>query len=108
MRKNLLRKQNVVLQGGLQHTRYDLENEERLRRESTFESKGITLVALVVTIVVLLILAGITINLVLRDDGIIPIEVKADNNAESPSLKDIYINFRKIHKIYYIYCTKMP
>lgn len=34
-------------------------------------NKGITLVALVVTIIVLLILAGITINMVLKDNGII-------------------------------------
>ena len=34
-------------------------------------NKGITLVALVVTIVVLLILAGVSINLVLGDNGII-------------------------------------
>lgn len=33
--------------------------------------KGITLVALVVTIVVLLILAGISVNLVLGNDGLI-------------------------------------
>jgi len=33
--------------------------------------KGITLIALVVTIIVLLILAGVTINMVLGDDGII-------------------------------------
>ena len=35
------------------------------------DMKGITLVALVVTIVVLLILAGVSINLVLGDNGII-------------------------------------
>ena len=34
-------------------------------------NKGITLVALVVTIVVLLILAGVSINLVLGNNGII-------------------------------------
>ena len=34
-------------------------------------NKGITLVALVVTIVVLLILAGISLNLVLGENGII-------------------------------------
>ena len=34
------------------------------------ETKGVTLVALVVTIIVLLILAGITINLVVGDKGI--------------------------------------
>ena len=37
----------------------------------TKEMKGITLVALVVTIVVLLILAGVSINAVLGDNGII-------------------------------------
>lgn len=41
--------------------------------------KGITLIALVVTIVVLLILAGITISLVFSDDGIIG---KARESAE--------------------------
>ena len=42
--------------------------------------KGITLVALVVTIVVLLILAGVTITALLGDDGIIK---KAQNAADS-------------------------
>ena len=37
----------------------------------TKEMKGITLIALVVTIVVLLILAGVSINLLLGDNGII-------------------------------------
>ena len=46
----------------------------------TKEMKGITLVALVVTIVVLLILAGFSINTVLGDDGIIK---KAKEAAET-------------------------
>ena len=46
----------------------------------TKEIKGITLVALVVTIVVLLILAGVSINTVLGDDGIIK---KARDAAEA-------------------------
>ena len=47
--------------------------------KKTKEMKGITLVALVVTIVVLLILAGVSINTVLGDDGIIK---KAKEAAE--------------------------
>ena len=43
------------------------------------QNKGITLIALVVTIVVLLILAGITINLVFSENGII---AKAREAAE--------------------------
>ena len=42
------------------------EEENNMRK-----NKGITLVALVVTIVVLLILAGVSINLVLGNNGII-------------------------------------
>ena len=45
-------------------------------------NKGITLVALVVTIVVLIILAGISINLVLGDNGIMSIAKNAKENVE--------------------------
>lgn len=44
--------------------------------------KGITLVALVVTIIVLIILAGISISLVLRDNGIIT-KAKEARNAQA-------------------------
>ena len=46
------------------------------------KEKGITLVALVVTIIVLIILAGISINLILGDNGIITIAKKAKENTE--------------------------
>lgn len=42
--------------------------------------KGITLVALVITIIVLLILAGVTITLTLREDGIFKTAEKAGEN----------------------------
>ena len=41
------------------------------KQEKRREEKGITLVALVVTIIVLIILAGVTLNIVLDNDGII-------------------------------------
>lgn len=44
------------------------------------KQKGITLVALVVTIIVLIILAGISISLVLRENGIINLAQKAREN----------------------------
>ena len=47
-------------------------------------NKGITLVALVVTIVVLLILAGVSINLVLGDNGI----VKKAQEAKNKTIED--------------------
>ena len=46
------------------------------------KEKGITLVALVVTIIVLIILAGISINLILGNNGIITISKKAKENIE--------------------------
>ena len=49
-------------------------------------SKGITLVALVVTIVVLLILAGVSINLVLGENGLIS---NAKEAAKSTTLAGI-------------------
>ena len=48
-----------------------LENVARVEREReresyTLESKGVTLVALVVTIIIMLILAGVALNMALR------------------------------------------
>ena len=42
-----------------------------MKKQERRKEKGITLVALVVTIIVLLILAGVTLNIVLDNDGII-------------------------------------
>ena len=39
--------------------------------KKTKEDRGITLIALIITVIVLLILAGITISLVLGDNGVI-------------------------------------
>ena len=40
-------------------------------KQIVLEKKGITLIALIITIIVLLILAGITISLVVGDNGIL-------------------------------------
>ena len=50
--------------------------------------KGVTLVALVVTIIVLIILAGISINLILGDNGIITIAKKAKENSELAKIQE--------------------
>lgn len=51
--------------------------------------KGITLLALVITIIVLLILAGITINAITGDNGIIGNAGRAKEEAEIANEKDI-------------------
>jgi len=55
----------------------------------TSHSSGITLIALVVTIVVLLILAGITINFVLADGGIFKSAQDAKNTWEQAVQNDL-------------------
>ena len=54
-----------------------MNNRENFLKCKNIENKGITLVALVVTIVVLLILAGVSINLVVGNNGIITQAKKA-------------------------------
>ena len=51
-------------------------------------NNGITLVSLVVTIIVLIILAGISINLILGDNGIITIAKKAKENTELAKIEE--------------------
>jgi len=51
-------------------------------------SKGITLIALVITIIVLLILAGVTINMVLGDDGIIGRAQGASEAQKTATVKE--------------------
>ena len=53
------------------------------------KEKGITLIALVITIIVLLILAGVSINMVLGDDGIIENAKKAEEESEKADEKEI-------------------
>jgi competence protein ComGC len=52
------------------------------------DKRGITLVALVITIIVLLILAGITINLTIGEDGIITKAKEAGSKMEMASIKE--------------------
>ena len=62
--------------------RNTLENACRSKRESTslINQKGITLIALVVTIIVLLILAGVTIRMTLSDQSLFK---RARNSTDS-------------------------
>ncbi len=54
------------------------------------EQKGITLVALVITIIVLLILAGVTISLTLGDRGIFNTAQKAAKNYTNASNQELH------------------
>ena len=68
------------------------------------KQRGITLIALVVTIIVLLILAGVTINLVLADGGIFSKAEQAEEaqkKAEVTDLVSIMLSDAKIEKMVY-------
>ena len=66
-----------------------MNSKEKMKYTS---EKGITLIALVITIIVLLILAGVTISMVLGDDGIIGQAKQAEQEygtASESELQDI-------------------
>ena len=50
--------------------------------------KGITLVALIITIIVLLILAGVSISMVLGDNGLINKAQKSVDTYENKAVKE--------------------
>ena len=55
---------------------------KKLKEELKYGKKGITLISLVVTIIVLLILAGITISMLFGENGLITMAQKAKNEYE--------------------------
>ncbi len=56
--------------------------------QKMMKNKGITLVSLVVTIVIMLILAGVTLNLALEDNGLFKMTQEALNEYEEKSKKE--------------------
>ena len=59
-----------------------------MKKISTNESKGITLIALVVTIIVLLILSGISISMLTDNNGILSRAMEAKEKTEVSALKE--------------------
>ena len=55
---------------------------KKLAKEQKFQERGITLIALVVTIIILLILAGVTLNIALSDNGLFSKTKKAAEDYE--------------------------
>jgi len=64
------------------------ENQNSKFQTITTNSRGITLIALVVTIIVLLILAGVTINLVLSDGGVFSRAQDAQSKQKEAEIRD--------------------
>ena len=81
-----------------------VEREEKYKKHYT-NSKGITLIALVVTIVILLILAGVSIRVLLGDKGIVKRAQEAQkqwnesskNELDSLKITENYLEQAEIH-----------
>lgn len=63
--------------------------DKKIMKTKIKQEKGITLIALVVTIVVLLILAGVSINAIFNDNGIIKRAQEAQNKMNEAQQKDL-------------------
>ena len=61
---------------------------KKITKKKSMQEKGITLIALVVTIVILLILAGVTIATVTGDNGLFSKAKKATVEYEKEALKE--------------------
>ena len=57
-------------------------------QEKLKNTKGITLVALIITVIILLILAGVTISLVIGDNGLITKSKQGVEESEMASIKE--------------------
>ena len=65
-----------------------IKTNEKLKRKAYSNQTGITLIALVVTIVVLLILAGVSINAIFSENGIIKRAQDAQNKMDQAAEND--------------------
>ena len=75
---------------------------EKTRKLQKKQEKGITLIALIVTIVVLLLLAGVTLNLVLSNNGVISKAKQAVEETDAAGAKDgmsLYLAGLKVDKV---------
>ena len=82
----------IILEENMKKTNEELKNisQKKLKRKSIFiNNKAITLISLVITIVLLIILAGIAINLGLKENGLL---------SKAKFAKDKYINEQENEK----------
>ncbi len=80
----------------------EMESKLNMRAKQGISNTGITLVALVVTIIVLLILAGVSINLVAGSNGLLNKATKAVDVTNTAKIKeDIELKIAEMQMDYY-------
>ena len=67
----------------------DIKIDKKSVRKNYSNQKGITLIALVITIVVLLILAGVSINAIFSENGILKKAVDSQNKMDQATQNDL-------------------
>ena len=90
-KERLLDKNNMTLRLEKMNMRQVNENQmskNELSKKKSLQEKGITLIALVVTIVILLILTGVTIATVAGDNGLFSKAKQATVEYEKEALKE--------------------
>ncbi len=85
---NLKEFKQVKLKGG----------DKKIMKTKIKQEKGITLIALVITIVVLLILAGVSINAIFSENGIINKAKDAQNKMNQATQNDL-IGLNELDKL---------
>ena len=66
----------------------NIRKKEGKRRMKEIKQKGVTLIALVITIIVLIVLAGVTINALIGENGIITKATESKNKDEQAEEKE--------------------
>lgn len=72
----------------MKKTNVKMKNAERKITRKTKSNRGITLIALVITIVILIILATVTLNVVLGEGGLIQRAQQAKELTEQAALEE--------------------
>ena len=85
---NLAKKENKKYLNFIQKVIYNRKRKKIRRNTQMKKERGITLVSLVVTIIVLIILAGVSLNAVVGDNGIITIAKEQKNKIEEVGKKE--------------------
>lgn len=75
-----------------------IKGKQKLKRNSVYSAKGITLIALIVTIIVLIILAGTSISLLLGENGIVTKAKQAKEKQEITQIMES-LELEKLNKI---------
>jgi len=78
-----------MYQKNLKEERMMVNHEKRIVNKGKVREQGITLIALIITVIVLLILAGVTINLTLGDNGIFRTAEQAARNYKDAENKEL-------------------